>query len=599
MNNFKNFRKVFCKGSLFLFMSMMLVMTSCNTDFPNLLKEDYATNVDGNLVSNGKVLYIVIDGANGETVRQAQLPNILQLANNSMYSFNSLTADEKVPVTNALAWANALTGVNSAKHKVITENFSGNNLAQYPSVISLFESQNANNKTAAFTSSELFAAHFTTAADVRGTFVNDDAAVKNAIVSQLALNNDLVVGHFNQVEATGVANGYSSTQYKNALVTMDNYIGDIMSALQARPNYAKENWLVVITSNKGGANETVAPSATTNLYSVAARNTFTIWYSSRFNSTYITKPSSDDIKYAGFVPLLNSSVAERVNATLNDPTLYTTKATDNWTIQFLHKAVYQNVPNALIISKKRRLFWDYPQGGWAVFSHYGKLCVFNTMCDGGSNWATYYEASRFKTLDDGKWHTVTLVFSGTEKMFKVFLDGQYFDTAAPRRYNSSLATSRADLLPTVTTRLTLGYVLDGTTSNYKSNMKELQIYNVAFTNEEVANNYCLTDVRNNPYFDKLIGWWPIDDLNKNVLKEKTGKYGDGANFTIQGTSWKWSDFNDAPNVLCPPPGPTYYKLVPNLVDNPYMIMQWLGLRIQPEWGFDGRGWSPSYKTVVP
>src|SRR5690606_34507729 len=64
--------------------------------------------------------------------------------------------------------------------------------------------------------------------------------------------------------------------YLNAINTADGYLGEIMTALKEREDYDSEEWLVIVTSNHGGAGDSFGGS------SLNERNTFTLFYNKDF-----------------------------------------------------------------------------------------------------------------------------------------------------------------------------------------------------------------------------------------------------------------------------------------------------------------------------
>ena len=61
-------------------------------------------------------------------------------------------------------------------------------------------------------------------------------------------------GQFSGVAIAGQTYGFDNShpEYKAAILKVDEQIGRIMTALKQRATYAQEDWLVVVTSGKGG-----------------------------------------------------------------------------------------------------------------------------------------------------------------------------------------------------------------------------------------------------------------------------------------------------------------------------------------------------------
>ena len=60
--------------------------------------------------------------------------------------------------------------------------------------------------------------------------------------------------HFDDVDITGHGNGYgvNIAPYISAIEGVDALIGDVLSALESRDNYAAENWGIIVTTDHGG-----------------------------------------------------------------------------------------------------------------------------------------------------------------------------------------------------------------------------------------------------------------------------------------------------------------------------------------------------------
>ncbi|MNV70023.1 hypothetical protein D3C71_1629610 [compost metagenome] len=61
----------------------------------------------------------------------------------------------------------------------------------------------------------------------------------------------------------------------------------------------------------------------------------------------------------------------------------------------------------------------------------------------------------------------------------------------------------------------------------------------------------------------------------------------------------WENFSDAGSLLCPEINDSYFKSVPNNVDIPFELYQWLGISIPLSWSLDGRAWNPIYSDIKP
>ncbi|HWL09429.1 MAG TPA: alkaline phosphatase family protein [Planctomicrobium sp.] len=86
-----------------------------------------------------------------------------------------------------------------------------------------------------------------------------DGIIANKAVSILKDENpDAMFVYFHQVDATGHSIGFSPDvpEYVNAIENVDQHVGTVMTALQSRPNYVKENWIVIVCTDHGGIKKT-------------------------------------------------------------------------------------------------------------------------------------------------------------------------------------------------------------------------------------------------------------------------------------------------------------------------------------------------------
>ncbi len=120
----------------------------------------------------------------------------------------------------------------------------------------------------------------------------DDNEVTEQVVGELQRSDkapsDLIIAQFDGIRKAGQEEGFYIVQggeivatdgVVSAIQTVDGYIGQIMNALKSRPNFAGENWLVIITSNYGG--EPIKETEATYYYDYLNRNTFTMMYNEK------------------------------------------------------------------------------------------------------------------------------------------------------------------------------------------------------------------------------------------------------------------------------------------------------------------------------
>lgn len=550
-----------------------VIFSACNKDFENKLKDSNKIDTAGINTKTRKVLYIIVDGVRGKVVRNINAPNLAKIAKNSIYAYDALSDYDKNTETNAGSWANMLTGVTKDKHAVTTENFAGNNLSSYPSIFKRFKLINPALRTAAITASASFANNLAADATAKLNFENNDLSVKNAVKEELKRDDaSIIVAQFHSAEVAGLANGYleTSPQYVNAIFNLDTYIGELMTSLSSRKTFADENWLVVVASNKGGVIPADPNSTDFTSYGDATRNNFIMFYNPRFSTLFVPKPDSDKIPYNsnGFVFNYNT----RPIAIITDVSKYNFGVFPNITIEMLIKNPAGNHNYGTFFSKRAVGFTG---AGFNMFFEGNKWTLNPSVAS----------QVQGEVISDGQWHKITAVFDGVNKKVRAYTDG-ILNTERDMNGNDMNNTSP----------LKVGYLPGNETQSPNALINSLQIYNVALTSADIANYACKTIVApTNPNYSKLIGYWPMNEGAGKVINEVTGK---GSNFTISGNG-VWEAFNDISPKLCPEISDAFFVTVPNNVDIPYQIYQWMSVPIPSVWGLQGKTWNPVYSDIKP
>ncbi|WP_197286275.1 LamG-like jellyroll fold domain-containing protein [Pedobacter sp. PACM 27299] len=570
--------------SLVALIGVLIAGASCNKDFPNTLQKDFKNDTAGVTPKKAKVLYLILDGVRGKALKAIQAPNMTQIYKRSIYAFDALTDYEGMGTTNAGSWANMLTGVTRSKHNVTSEDFVGNKLAQYPSLFSTIkQSNNGKTRTAAYSATSAFANNLTIDATENKIFAGDDVGVKTALIKELE-NPDatLVLGEFGSAETAGKLSGYSDTNpaYVNTILKLDTYIGEIMAALAKRKSFADENWLVVVASNKGGVLPPDPSVTDKTVYADDARNSFIVFYNPRFATNFIPKPDSDKIPFSGVGPRLAGNVDTKGQAVLgNDAGLYNFGTTGEYTVDIRVK-INSTASNYPTILGKRESF-TIGKPGWVFFLE-GDIWQLNVGRVGAGN----VQANGGK-IRDGYWHTLTAKFykDGSTRKAKVFTDGVLKATIDITAWGSLDSPAP----------LTLGYINDGG-GQIDVSYSNLQIFNVPVADEVITANSRRTVLNpGHPNINNLIGYWPLDEGIGTVMFNKS-TLGAGKNFNMVGNA-VWSSFSDYSPNLDAVISDAFFKIVPNNVDIPFHIYQWLGVPAPSGISLEGKLWKTTFTDL--
>jgi len=572
--------KRYVKTGAYLLLTILVALVSCNKKFDRLLPA--ATYSDStNTYKAPKVLYIIVDGARGWSVRDANAPNINSLIGKSIYSWYSVCDSLG---NDGNGWADMLTGVTKAKHKVIDNTFAGNNLAQYPTIFSRIKSVSPNSRLASFSASATFKSNLTAGADVSQSFAAD-SLVRSAVVTELGNDaSTLIVGEFNGVNTAGTTYGYDNSfpQYKAAILQFDQYLGQMLTALKARKNYAKENWLVIVTSNHGGTATIPAPQNDKTIMSYPIANTFTIIYNDNYVSKLIDRPFAGSVYTGNFLHLYSTANAEANSVfakVTNNNDVYNLGDTASTTIEFKVKksilAGKYTYQWPIVLSKKDTSLTKRVGRGWSIAMEIDTWRFLMYNAAGGSF------AVNGLPLTDGNWHSCAVVItnSSVNRVVRMYQDGvRVSETVIPATIGNIDNSSP----------LRLGYILTDNTNTFDGYMSEIRIWRTALTDATIAQYSCQGQITTtHPNYPYLIGYWKGTDGSGLVIKDASLANNDFKISVGKTTTLQWTSQTD---IICPPSSATLSALVPRNVDMPRQILSWLAIAPPDSWGLNGRVW---------
>lgn len=209
-----------------------------------------------------KLLVIGIDGLRPDALAVANAPHMHNLIANGCYSAIAQSEDLTFSGPN---WSTILHGVHRDKHQVVNNNYSPNNLTQYPDLFARLEQHNPAWNT--YRLMTWISSHIgqPSGADVqlfRDYNSNGDELITREAEQILSrrtlaypLDPDAVFVMYQDVDVVGHTHGFhpSVQAYLAEIADTDTKIGRLLSAIQSRPQYAGENWLIILTSDHGGS----------------------------------------------------------------------------------------------------------------------------------------------------------------------------------------------------------------------------------------------------------------------------------------------------------------------------------------------------------
>lgn len=568
-----------------IYMLLLLAgFMACNKGFDRMLENRDYNDSTGVTARTPKILFLTIDGARGEAVRDAGAPNLRALGENAIYSWNSISDTIGLRST---GWADLLTGVHKEKHGVDQSDFSDHHLAEYPVFFKYIKQRQPAYRIAAFSAADSLGQLLITDADINQTFADDDEATTQAILKELSIDTaSIVFGQFSQVELAGRNHGYDNSvpEYKAAILQTDAAIGRILTALQQRKTYAAENWLVIITSGNGGP-FTIDPSNDDGtILSNTRVNTFTIYYSPRYAANFIDRPFTG-ARYTGkAVRLYGNSAASAVYATIDSgkedynlgkdiEATIELKIKKNKTAAGDYSYTYPSV-----IGNNMSMDW-WNNTGWNISLETNAWGVHFGQKGAGFNMATA------SNISDGRWHDLAAVFLNRDgkRFLRLITDGNFSTEADITNYGNFDNDSP----------LTLGYMPGNIVNNRSMDayLSEVRFWKAAVPDSVIKQYVCASELpSSHPFHDYLVGYWSCKDGFGGVFKDQSEWSHD---FQIHGT-YQWDDFND---LMCPNSANNLAQLVPAPVDPVRQIFNWLQIAADTKWNLDGKVWVTSYVDI--
>lgn len=509
-----------------------------------------------------KVLVISIDGVTGSEIKTIAPPSLTELQKTSKYSFEVL----KSGIGNdASSWVTMTTGVSYVKHSIGTDNFerlrdpNADEHAEIKSYRNVLDyiTQYKSTKTAVITPWDNLRKYLRNA-DF-SPVVNTDAAVKDSTVNILTKQDGVgaVIVNFREVETAGSNGGFiaANSNYKNAILKADEYVGNILTALKARKNYALEDWLVIVTTNHGGS-------------SLSPQSGFLIASNKNLKQ--------EEVKKRGFnTPLFNATaIGAQVN---NDNGLYDAGSTKDFTVQMQAKF---NVNTFYVgfLSKSTLINTSssQPQTGWLWFQSDSQKwkTSFGGAANGGG---TSRPECQGGVVFDGNWHTLTMTVkyvNTTTRTVTTYTDGNQ-DATLNISSLKSLSTPE---------KLTLGYKQFSGGTGLSFQGAELAYFNTALDAATVKANVALKDMTKHPNYANLIGYWQNNEGTDAYLGNKAPG---GYDMSLYGPfTWKAMG-TDAPPSVTPDPDASGKSIALTPATVSANMLYWMNIKILADFGIDG------------
>ncbi len=526
------------------------------------------------VLTSRKTLLIVVDGGVAEAFKTIAPPAITSMLDHGKYTYTGRTEDVS---TDGASWKSLASGVSQTRHGISDSSLvfsapvGGNEHdapANYPSFMQfILTSSRADIETTVISPWGYMINKLFPEAE-RPIAVANDAAVKDSAVARLKNGNpDLMIAHFNGINIAGREYGFDAAvpEYKAAILKVDAYIGELMTALKARKEYnKKEEWLVVVTTSHGGIGKQHGGN------SPAETNVFTLYYNENIKKQELIRGGFAGVQLTG-------KDATAISAQLADGNAYNPERNQQ-TVQIKVKGTSGSYPH--FFSKMER--WPSTPG-WSCFAS-------------GTVWAISIRSttSGEKRIQPGsppvfnnQWHTLTIVFadSASKKWLRRYTDGVRHDqTDITTNYDNGGSI-------TSTSPIRLGFGADPTYTSTNFYAADVMVFNTALSDDEIKNNSCLKDVSKHPKYANLIGYWPAADGYGGQFLNKAPNQTN--NFVLKG-AYKWGGLSDVPCSI-DALGANQIAVQPANVDIVSQLFYWMRINIRSDWSLDGGAWIKTFE----
>jgi hypothetical protein len=500
-----------------------------------------------------------------DALELANTPTIDNLIANGIYSPDALNDDITI---SGPGWSAILCGVWSDKHLSVDNSFVVTDYTNYPPLFKHIEDFDANLHTVSICNwnpiNDYIVQNY---ADYKLN-VSSDADVSLEACNYLSANNpDMMFLHFDDVDHEGHSYGFSPTvsQYITAIEGVDALLAPIMQSISQRPNYANEDWLVLITSDHGGVGTSHGGTSIEhqNVVVIAsgnsiAQNIIRKDSSLVFDSVYNCLADTTELQFDG--------VDDYMQIPSNPA--YNFGSTQDFTIECRVRT--NTTGDVAIIGNK-----DWFSGNNAGF-------VFSFKYPSGPEWKVNIgdgtnraDINTGGLIADNQWHTLSVSFDRDGYM-KMYEDGLLLDSADI----SSVGN--------ITTNAGLFFGMDINQSYaYNGSIAEVRVWNTLVNNQNIQSWHCYHLDSNHPNYNNLIGYWKLNEGTGTIAMDYWGGFGI-PNGTINNSTWY------SPDSIW-----IYdYTNTPRIADVPVTALTHLCIPIDNNWQLDGVSLIPNCTSTM-
>lgn len=209
-----------------------------------------------------KVLIIGIDGVRPDVLAEVPTPNIDALAANGTFSDAAQTGR---PTVSGPGWSSLLIGVWPAKHGVTNNDFTGKHYDRYPDFLTRIEQVRPELETFAALDWVQLGAD-TLGGPVISDVIDEKEVVDGYVLGWAAADSvvvdrsvralrdgdvDAAFVYLGNPDETSHESGAIGPEYRDAIALSDRHVGMLVDALRARPTFAREDWLILVSTDHG------------------------------------------------------------------------------------------------------------------------------------------------------------------------------------------------------------------------------------------------------------------------------------------------------------------------------------------------------------
>ena len=209
-----------------------------------------------------KVLLVGLDGVRVDILAAAQTPVIDSLIAGGFFSGNAITRQRTV---SGPGWSSMLIGAGQDKHLVRNNDFHGNAYARYPDFLTRLEQLDTAYSTLAVVDwpplgdttdggpliSDAVDTKILFNGEEMGYPRADSLSVEAAIEHLADPDLDAAFVYLGNIDVVGHETSSLSAEYRAAIEIADRQVGQMLAALRRRATYAREDWLVLLSTDHG------------------------------------------------------------------------------------------------------------------------------------------------------------------------------------------------------------------------------------------------------------------------------------------------------------------------------------------------------------